>query len=94
MNPGLCCSAQHHIAGCKKNTVALLLQGPHVPVGLNNLGNICYANSALQTLFMIPRLRGGLFAVEEPLGSSDVLLQIRWASCSTPAPASKSTASH
>lgn len=64
-----CVSCSHRLHGC--------LQAPDVPVGLPNLGNMCYANSALQCLFMIPVLRAGLFAVEEPLGSTDVILQIR-----------------
>lgn len=34
-------------------------------VGLKNLGCICYMNSTMQQLFMLPKLRAGLLAVED-----------------------------
>lgn len=36
-------------------------------VGIKNLGCICYMNSFLQQMFMIPSFREAVFAVEDPL---------------------------
>lgn len=52
-------------------------QGPNVPCGLNNLGNTCYANSALQCLFAIPAFRGALYSVEPHIARLPILSHLR-----------------
>ena len=47
-------------------------------MGLDNLGNLCYANSALQCLYMNRRLRAGLFSAEGEAAQSGVLVEIRY----------------
>ena len=49
-------------------------------MGLNNLGNTCYVNSALQCLFMVPVFRAGVYAMRPPLADEPVLSQLRCAS--------------
>ena len=56
----------------------LVSQDASTPVGLDNLGNLCYANSALQCLFMNRRLRAGLFAASGEGAETGVLLEIRY----------------
>ena len=58
-------------------TPAAAPQGGGTPGGLDNLGNLCYANSALQCLYMVTRLRAGLFAADGPQAQEGVLLEIR-----------------
>lgn len=73
VRPGVLHSSGH---ACTIKSL-LCAQGADTPMGLDNLGNLCYANSALQCLFMIRRLRAGLFAASGPQAHEGVLLEIR-----------------
>ena len=48
-------------------------------MGLNNLGNTCYVNSALQCLYMVPVFRAAVYAMRPPLADEPVLSQLRCA---------------
>jgi hypothetical protein len=47
------------------------------PCGLGNLGATCYANGALQCLFMNLAFREGLFAVEPPVADDAIIGSLR-----------------
>jgi ubiquitin carboxyl-terminal hydrolase 48 len=57
--------------------VCTSVQEEQLPCGLNNLGNTCYVNTALQCLFMIPSFRRALFEVQPPAADHKVVLQLR-----------------
>lgn len=52
-------------------------------VGMRNLGCICYLNSLMQQLYMIPSLRANLLRAyevvkDDPMKEDDVLFQLQW----------------
>lgn len=58
-----------HSAGVKRNKWDFSVKDKQVRLGyagLQNLGCICYMNSAIQQLFMVPRLRENVLAITHP----------------------------
>jgi ubiquitin carboxyl-terminal hydrolase 48 len=54
-----------------------LSQSTSTPSGLNNLGNTCYVNAALQCLFSIRAFREGLFSIDADIAQLPVISHIR-----------------
>ena len=79
------CSCKWHPCGCLLleamqaglSLHCVLLQSTSTPSGLNNLGNTCYVNSALQCLFMIRAFQQGLFSIDADIAQQPVIAHIR-----------------
>lgn len=67
-----CLHARLRATGCFPHA-----QSTSTPSGLNNLGNTCYVNAALQCLFSIRAFREGLFSIDADIAQQPVVAHIR-----------------